>query len=347
MAEFLAAVERVTLGPEKKSRSGSQKEKEMTAYHEAGHAVVQYLTKDADPIHKVTIIPRGNFGGATMALPEKDRTNYAKSWCLATIKTTFGGRIAEEMFCGDVNTGAISDIRQATNLARKMVREWGMSPRLGFIYFGEDETKPSLLGEFGGGKKVRLTLDSLPAHRLARVEIELFILPSWNGQQRLEPWSKDRIGPDTWTARVVGGPTLVSASFSTVSVGGLQYFKQSYPDDTDTAEHDPRTGASESNTLGYTHWFGESPEHQHVPCDVVYKLSFLWPHDKRELAMEFESVNVGNDGGATWGLDNVRVELLDKPPQPEPTAAQFDALWSALGGQDPLKASEALWRLAA
>jgi len=83
---------------------------ETTAYHEAGHAVVQFLNKDADPIHKVTIIPRGNFGGATMALPEKDRSNYSKRWCVATMKVCFGGRIAEEMFCGDVNTGAFSDL---------------------------------------------------------------------------------------------------------------------------------------------------------------------------------------------------------------------------------------------
>jgi cell division protease FtsH len=147
------ARDKVRWGRARKSRAIDEKEKQATAYHEAGHAVVQSLTKDADPIHKVTIIPRGNFGGATFSLPEKDRHNYSKKWCIATMKTLFGGRIAEEMFCGDVNTGAMQDIRQATGIARRMVREWGMNDRLGFIYYGEDDSRPGMFGEFGGGRE--------------------------------------------------------------------------------------------------------------------------------------------------------------------------------------------------
>ncbi|MCC6423082.1 MAG: ATP-dependent zinc metalloprotease FtsH [Phycisphaerales bacterium] len=147
------ARDKVRWGRARKSRVIDEKEKIATAYHEAGHAVVQHLTKDADPIHKVTIIPRGNFGGATMALPEKDRNNLSRKWCIATMKTAFGGRIAEEMFCGDVNTGAMGDIRQASGLARKMVRDWGMNERLGFVYYGEDDSKPGMFGEFGGGRE--------------------------------------------------------------------------------------------------------------------------------------------------------------------------------------------------
>ncbi|HEY8750517.1 MAG TPA: ATP-dependent zinc metalloprotease FtsH [Tepidisphaeraceae bacterium] len=143
------ARDKVRWGRARKSRVIDEKDKIATAYHEAGHTVVQFLNKDADPIHKVTIIPRGNFGGATMALPEKDRSNYSKRWCVATMKVCFGGRIAEEMFCGDVNTGAIGDIRQASGLARRMVREWGMNDRLGFVYYGEDDSKPNFF-EFGG-----------------------------------------------------------------------------------------------------------------------------------------------------------------------------------------------------
>jgi cell division protease FtsH len=145
--------DKVRWGRARKSRAIDEKEKIATAYHEAGHAVVQYLTNDADPIHKVTVIPRGNFGGATMSLPEKDRSNVSRSWCIATIKTCFGGRIAEELFCGDINTGALGDIRQATGLARRMVRDWGMNDRLGFIYYGEDDGKPNPLGDFGGGRE--------------------------------------------------------------------------------------------------------------------------------------------------------------------------------------------------
>ncbi|MGC4033009.1 MAG: ATP-dependent zinc metalloprotease FtsH [Tepidisphaeraceae bacterium] len=140
------ARDKVRWGRAKKSRVIDEKEKLATAYHEAGHAVVQYLTQDADPIHKVTIIPRGNYGGATMSLPEKDRSNYSRNWCIATLKTLFGGRIAEEMFTNDINTGAIGDIRQATGIARRMVREWGMNERLGFVFYGEDENKAAVFG---------------------------------------------------------------------------------------------------------------------------------------------------------------------------------------------------------
>ncbi len=144
--------DKVRWGRARKSRVIDEKERLATAYHEAGHAVVQFLTKDADPIHKVTVIPRGQMGGATFSLPERDRSNYSRKWCLATMKTAFGGRIAEEMFTGDVNTGASGDIRQATAIARRMVREWGMSDRLGFVFYGEDDAKPNFMGGFGDGK---------------------------------------------------------------------------------------------------------------------------------------------------------------------------------------------------
>ncbi|HEX8323292.1 MAG TPA: ATP-dependent zinc metalloprotease FtsH [Tepidisphaeraceae bacterium] len=139
------ARDKVRWGRARKSRVVDEKEKLATAYHEAGHAVVQHLAVGADPIHKVTIIPRGNYGGATMSLPEKDRSNYSRNWCIATLKTLFGGRIAEEMFCGDVNTGALGDIRQASGIARRMVREWGMNDRLGFVFYGEDEQKAQFM----------------------------------------------------------------------------------------------------------------------------------------------------------------------------------------------------------
>jgi cell division protease FtsH len=147
------ARDKVRWGRARKSRVIDEKERELVAYHEAGHAVVQWLLRpDSDPLHKVTIIPRGQAGGATFSLPEKDRMTYAKRWCIASIKVTFGGRIAEEIFLSDVTTGAMSDIRQATSIARRMVREWGMSERLGFIYYGDDE-RPNPFGDFGGGRE--------------------------------------------------------------------------------------------------------------------------------------------------------------------------------------------------
>ncbi len=145
------ARDKVRWGRAKKSRVFDEKEKLATAYHEAGHAVIQWLEKDnADPIHKVTIIPRGRALGATMTLPEKDRTNYGRKWSISWIKMGLAGRIAEEMFTGDVNTGAGGDIRQVTSIARSMVREWGMNERVGFVFYGEDENK---VGAWGAGAR--------------------------------------------------------------------------------------------------------------------------------------------------------------------------------------------------
>src|SRR3984957_12165463 len=148
------ARDKVRWGRANKSRVMEEKEKVGTAYHEAGHAVGQHLLRpDSDPIHKVTVIPRGRALGSTMTLPEKDRYSYSKRWCQAFIKMTFGGRIAEGMFTGDINSGVSGDIRQATGIARKMITEWGMNERLGFVFYGEDDTRPNALGGFGEMKE--------------------------------------------------------------------------------------------------------------------------------------------------------------------------------------------------
>jgi cell division protease FtsH len=138
MADLEEARDKVRWGRAKKSRVIDQKEKEITAYHEAGHTLVQSLLEDADPLHKVSIIPRGPMGGATFALPEKDRTIFTKRYCMALLKVCFGGRIAEDLFCDDISSGAQSDIQQATNIARQMVLTWGMSDELGPISYGPD-----------------------------------------------------------------------------------------------------------------------------------------------------------------------------------------------------------------
>jgi cell division protease FtsH len=147
------ARDKVRWGRARKSRVIDEKEKAATAYHEAGHAVVQFLEKDADPIHKVTIIPRGQMGGATMSLPDKDRMSTSRKWCLAFLRIGMAGRIAEEMFTDDVNTGVYGDIRQVTNVARRMVREWGMNDRVGFIYYGDEEQRGGWMSELGGGRE--------------------------------------------------------------------------------------------------------------------------------------------------------------------------------------------------
>ncbi len=133
------ARDKVKFGRSNKSRVREKDENNLVAYHEAGHAVLQALLKDADPLHKVTIIPRGNSGGATFSLPEKDRMGYSLKWLQATMRVICGGRIAESKAMNDISSGASSDIQQVTRLARAMILEWGMSPRLGFInYTGAD-----------------------------------------------------------------------------------------------------------------------------------------------------------------------------------------------------------------
>jgi len=138
MKEFEDAKDRVLMGPERRSIFISEREKRMTAYHEAGHAVVAKLVPDADPVHKVTIIPRGPSLGQTQRLPTEDRHMKARSYCLASITCALGGRAAEEMMFGETTSGSSSDIKMCTDEARRMVCEWGMSERIGPISFGEN-----------------------------------------------------------------------------------------------------------------------------------------------------------------------------------------------------------------
>jgi len=136
MADLEEARDKVRWGRAKKSRVIDEHDKKITAFHEAGHAFVQSVLKDADPLHKVSIIPRGPMGGATFALPEKDRMFYTKRYCMAQMQVCFGGRIAEQVFCDDISSGAQSDIKQATSIAKEMVLTWGMGEELGPIDYG-------------------------------------------------------------------------------------------------------------------------------------------------------------------------------------------------------------------
>ena len=141
MAEFEEAKDKVMLGSERRSMVMTDEEKRLTAYHEAGHAVVALHCLASDPIHKATIIPRGRALGMVMRLPEGDRISLARDKIYADLRVACGGRIAEELIFGDdkVTTGASSDIRMATDMARRMVTEWGMSDKLGFLAYSADE----------------------------------------------------------------------------------------------------------------------------------------------------------------------------------------------------------------
>ncbi len=137
MDDLEEAKDKIYLGPERKSRVVREETRRLTAYHEAGHAVVGSALEYSDPVHKVTIIPRGNAGGLTFFLPEDDRSEYSKAWCEDTITQALGGRVAEEMVLNRMGSGAQSDIQMVSKLVRKMVMQWGMSARIGPIAFGE------------------------------------------------------------------------------------------------------------------------------------------------------------------------------------------------------------------
>ncbi|KMT64043.1 ATP-dependent zinc metalloprotease FtsH [Catenovulum maritimum] len=141
MEEFESAKDKILMGAERKSMVMGDAEKEMTAYHEAGHAIVGRLVPDHDPVYKVSIIPRGRALGVTMYLPEQDRFSHSKQHLESNISSLYGGRIAEEIIYGfdKVSTGASNDIERATDIARKMVTQWGLSEKLGPILYAEEE----------------------------------------------------------------------------------------------------------------------------------------------------------------------------------------------------------------
>jgi len=148
MEDLEEARDKVRWGRKKRSRAVDQADKKITAFHEAGHTLVQSMLKDADPLHKVSIIPRGPYGGATFSLPEKDRTHFTKKYCMAELQVCFGGRIAEELFCDDISSGAQADIQAATAMAREMVQTWGMSDVLGPIDYST-QTQDYYFGMLG------------------------------------------------------------------------------------------------------------------------------------------------------------------------------------------------------
>jgi cell division protease FtsH len=153
MVDFEEAKDKVLMGPERKSMVISEREKRTTAYHEAGHALVAKMLPAADPVHKVTIIPRGPALGVTQQLPAEDRLSYSKEWAQNRIAIMLGGRIAEEIIFGQQTTGAGNDLEKATELAHKMVCEWGMSDKMGPLTFGKKEENVFLGREMAGNRQ--------------------------------------------------------------------------------------------------------------------------------------------------------------------------------------------------
>jgi cell division protease FtsH len=240
MIDFEYAKDKVMMGPERKSMIMTEDEKKNTAYHEGGHALVAAMMPDADPIHKVTIIPRGRALGVTMQLPSEDKYSHTKEYLDATITVMMGGRIAEEKFLGHMTTGAGNDIERATDLARKMVCEWGMSD-LGPLTFGRPEGEIFLGRDFGRTqdyseatanqidaevKKIvtrayerakKIIMDNEKAmHRLARTLLEKEVL---DGDEVLQIIA-DESGTDVSKLRKTGPPKPPIVPGAPQEVGG-------------------------------------------------------------------------------------------------------------------------------
>lgn len=152
MPEMEEAAERVIMGPERRSRVISDKEKRLTAYHEGGHTLVGMLLDNTDPVHKVTIIPRGRAGGYTLSLPKEDRYYATRSEMLDELKVFLGGRVAEALVLKEISSGASNDLQRATSLARQMICEYGMSPELGPMTFGHRQDQVFLGRDIGRDK---------------------------------------------------------------------------------------------------------------------------------------------------------------------------------------------------
>ncbi|MBQ6005939.1 MAG: ATP-dependent zinc metalloprotease FtsH [Selenomonadaceae bacterium] len=147
MTELEESIERVMAGPERKSKVMSDNEKKLTAYHEGGHALVGMMLKHADPVHKVTIIPRGRAGGYTLMLPKEDRSYATRSELLDRLKVAMGGRVAEEIVLNEISTGASQDIQQASRIVRAMIMQYGMSSVLGPVAYGGDPAQQYYFGQ--------------------------------------------------------------------------------------------------------------------------------------------------------------------------------------------------------
>ena len=161
MADMEEASEKVSYGPERRSHKVSDAERKITAYHESGHAIMATVLKDADPVHKVTIIPRGQAGGYTMMLPHEERSFITKSHLLAQLRVALGGRCAEQIIFNEISSGASGDLQQVTGILRKMIMEWGMSDRLGPMIFGEHQEQIFLGKQLGSERNYGETVATI------------------------------------------------------------------------------------------------------------------------------------------------------------------------------------------
>lgn len=187
-ADLMEARDKVRFGRQKKSRVMDEEDRRVTAYHEAGHAVIQDLTPNTDPVHKITIIPRGMALGATMSLPQKDIYSLSYDRAIETLQIFYGGRLAEEMFIGKITSGASNDIERATELATNMVVRYGFSKKLGPINFAETEER-----DFLGGGLTRVKSHSDHTANLIDTEVRSIIDENYRKAREILEQNRDKV----------------------------------------------------------------------------------------------------------------------------------------------------------
>jgi cell division protease FtsH len=212
MEDFERAKDKIMMGAERKSMVMPEHERRNTAYHESGHAVVAKLLPRTDPVHKVTIIPRGRALGVTMQLPQEDRYSMDREQILQNIAVLFGGRIAEEIFMGQMTTGASNDFERATDIARRMVTQWGMSKEMGTMVYGENE------GEIFLGRSIT-THKNLSEATMQKVdgEIRRIIDEQYSLARRLIEENRDKV--DTMAKALLEWETLDSDQVGDIMAG--------------------------------------------------------------------------------------------------------------------------------
>ncbi len=214
MKDFEEAIEKVIAGPERKSRIITEREKRIIAYHEAGHAVVAYYLPNCDPVHKVTIIPRGMAGGYTLALPQEDRTLWTRSKFLDDMAMALGGRAAEEIVFGDITTGAAEDLERVTELARAMVTRYGMSEKLGPMVFGKKEELIFL------GKEIAEQRDYSDAvAQEIDAEVRRLVMEAYERAKRILTEHRDKL--EAVAQKLIEMETLDAETFRAIMEGRL------------------------------------------------------------------------------------------------------------------------------
>jgi len=212
MVDFESAKDKIMMGAERRSMVMTEEEKRNTAYHESGHAVVAKLLPKSDPVHKVTIIPRGRALGVTMQLPEQDRFAYDRGYLLDRLAILFGGRIAEELFMNQMTTGASNDFERATQMARDMVTRYGMSDKLGPMVYGDNE------GEVFLGRSVT-THKNMSEATMQQVDMEIrrIIDEQYGLARRLLEENRDKV--EAMTAALLEWETIDAEQINDIMDG--------------------------------------------------------------------------------------------------------------------------------